>query len=85
MHTKPIKSCTHLHIAYLSGFKGGRRARQESRGFCNLICKSLFHYYGDYSTSTFLYVLPSLCVLPLYTLLVCFLLKEGGEREGERE
>jgi hypothetical protein len=28
-------------------------------------------------------VLPSLCILPLYTFLVCFLLKEGGEKEGE--
>ena len=34
----------HLHIAYLSGFKRG--ARQESRGVCNLICRSLFHYYS---------------------------------------
>jgi hypothetical protein len=30
-------------------------------------------------------VLPSLCVLLLYTFLVCFFLKEGGGREGERE
>jgi hypothetical protein len=87
-----------LHIAYLSGFKRGGRARQESRGACNLIYRSWFHYYSDYSTSTFLpsiyflsYVLPSLCILPslymlpLYTFLVCFLLKDGREREGERE
>jgi hypothetical protein len=77
MHTFPIKNRTplHLHIAYLSGFKIrgvglGRRA-----GVCNLIRRSLFHYYGDYSTSLpsiyFLYILPfSLCAsLPS----MCFL------------
>jgi hypothetical protein len=68
MHIKLIKNETplHLHTAYLSGFKrGGRSARQESRGVSNLIYKSLFHYYGDYSTSTFL---PSVCSLPS----ICF-------------
>jgi hypothetical protein len=29
-------------------------------------------------------MLPSLCVLPLYAFLVCFLLKEGGEGRRER-
>jgi hypothetical protein len=35
--------------------KGGR-GWSESRGVCNLIYRSLFYYYGDYSTS-----IPSIC------------------------
>jgi hypothetical protein len=57
-------------FAYLSGFKKGGRGRLESRGVCNLICRSLFYYYGDlfyYST-----MFPSK--------------REGGsEKEGDRE
>jgi hypothetical protein len=39
----------HLYVAYLSDFKRGG----ESKGVCNLICRPLFHYYGNlfyYST-----------------------------------
>jgi hypothetical protein len=92
MHTKPIKNDTplHLHICFL---KRGA-ARQDSRGVCNLICRSLFHYYSDYPTSfPSLYTSFPLCasfplcissVLPLYTFLVCFLLREERDRESVR-
>jgi hypothetical protein len=66
--------CTCI-FAYLSGFKkGGGVGKQGSRGVCNLICRSLFYYYGDYST----------------ILLSVFLLRERGERDmrergGQRE
>jgi hypothetical protein len=51
-----------------------------------LICRSLFHYYSDYSTPLpsvcFLSVLPfplyTSCVLPLCASLVFFLLRERG-------
>jgi hypothetical protein len=72
MHTKRIKNVTplHLYIAYLSGFKRGGRGR----GVCNIICRSLFHYYSDlfyYST-----MFPS---TPHYASFIYFLLRE---REG---
>jgi hypothetical protein len=72
MHTKGSKSWTplHLHIAYLSGFKRGWSRTAGEQGVCNLIYRSLLHYYGDYSTSTFLlYILPSLYVLPSLSVL----------------
>jgi hypothetical protein len=87
-------------FAYLSGFKkGGAGLGRRAGGVCNLICRSLFHYYSDYSTSTFLLsvcflpcVLPSLCVLlfPLCASSICFLLRETGDfvrenREGGLE
>jgi hypothetical protein len=76
MYTKHCKKVTplHLHIAYLSGFKGGGAGLDRRvGGVCNLIYKFLFHYYSNYSTSTFLLFicfLPSVCFLPF----VCFLL-----------
>jgi hypothetical protein len=83
MHTKRIKKVTplYLYIAYLSGFKrGGAGLSRRAGAVCNFICRSLFHYYGDYSTSTFLlYVLPSLCVLPTLYILPS---KGGGRKKG---
>jgi hypothetical protein len=52
--SKRVYPCTCI-FAYLSGFKkGGAGLGRRAGGVCNLICRSLFHYYGDYSTSTFL-------------------------------
>jgi hypothetical protein len=77
MHIKRCKDRTplHLQVAYLSGFKKG--------GVCNLICRSLFHCYGDLfylppftpSLSTphlslyLLLLLTRLCLLPLLFFL----------------
>ena len=74
MHTKRIKSYTplHLHIRLFKRFQKGGRGRLESRGVCNLICRSLFYYYGD----LFYYLLS--------TSVLCFLLREMG-RDSERE
>jgi hypothetical protein len=102
MHTKRCKSCTplHLYIAYLSGFKrGGIGLGRRVGEVYNLICRSLFHYYGDYSTSTFLlsmcflpfvYFLPSIYFLPytsfpLYASSIYFLSMLPSKRGGGRE
>jgi hypothetical protein len=76
-----IKRCKkvpplHLHIRLLSGFK----KRRESRSIkvCNLICRSLFCYYSDYSTICF----PSLCMLPFYMLPFYMLSSPLEIREG---
>jgi len=55
IHTKRCKKVPplHLHIRLFKRVQKGGRGRSESRGFCNLICRSLFHYYSDifyYST-----------------------------------
>ena len=85
-----------LAFSYLSGFKrGGIGLSRRAGEVCNLICRSLFHYYSDHSTSSFLLsvcflpcVLPSLCASSLY--FISMLPSErGGEgrrgREGRRE
>jgi hypothetical protein len=70
MHTKGSKKSTplHLHIRLFKRFQKGGRGRLESRGVCNLICRSLFYYYSNYSTS-----LPSICSLCVLPFPLCLL------------
>jgi len=70
-------------FAYLSSFKKGG-------GVCNLIYRSLFYYYSDYSTTYFLLYtslssvyFPSLWVLSS-TLYIREKRIEGGEVDRER-
>jgi hypothetical protein len=66
--------CTYI-FAYLSGFKKGGGVVSRGQGVCNLICRSLFYYYSDYSISLpfifsiyFLYILPFSLYTPLLSV-----------------
>jgi hypothetical protein len=60
-------------FAYLNGFKKGEGVVSRGQGVCDLICRSLFHYYGDYST-----------ILPFKRERGTEKGGRGGQREGER-
>jgi hypothetical protein len=64
MYIKGSKKSTplHLYIRLFKRFQKEERGRLESRGVYNLIYRSLFYYYSNYSTS--LPSIYSLCVLP---------------------
>jgi hypothetical protein len=80
MYIKRIKNSPplYLHIAYLSGFKKGGRGQ----GVYNLICRSLFYYYGEVTI-----LLYFLLLFPLYTpfqyAFFYSIYKRGGDRGGK--